>query len=201
MSDVSANPSPDRPSFDSGSAGAHPPKPPGRDHWYVIGCAALFLGIVVLTVGPLQLIMGDVGKNQLDRSLTATCKARLALLARSAGLYAADYDDRLPPADAWVDATWNYVGSKAPEEESESPFRCPSISILRKIDQFGYAFDSTVGGEAVSVALERSEPIIFDSDNLVRNAHESAPNWPEAKRHARGTENYGVTLSGTLVTQ
>lgn len=167
----------------------------------MIGCAALFLVVVVLTVGPLQLIMGDVGKNQLDRSLTSTCKARLATLARSVGLYAADYDDRLPPAERWADATWNYVSSKAPEEESESPFRCPSISILRKIDQYGYAFDSTVSAESVSVALSRQEPIIFDSDNLVRNAHEPTPSWPAIKRHARETENYGVTLSGTLVVQ
>lgn len=150
----------------------------------------VFPGIIVyfsLTVG------AQVGRSVSSDRVDSLCRSRLEKLGEALALYAADHNGYLPPGDRWVDATWKYGAKKDPKNESESVFRCPTIS-ARRTGEFGYALNEAVAGKKLE-DLGSEDALVFDSDDLSRNATQDVARVPNPLRHARGKENYAVTAA------
>jgi prepilin-type processing-associated H-X9-DG protein len=97
----------------------------------------------------------------------------------SAGMlmYAADHDDGLPPAGAWMDDIARYTRGR------QDVFTCPSVR-RESPGSCGYAMNL-----AVSVALRgaiasgSTTPLVFDSTILSRNAADGPDSMPSPGRH------------------
>ncbi len=136
------------------------------------------------------------GAESLRRSIDSECRERLGRVYRGLAMYAEQADGALPPGDRWVDASWRYAARKDPKDESESVYRCPSVS-ARRTGEYGYALNRDAAG-ALLAGLGEDIPLVFDASGLGRNATswtESAANPP---RHAKGSKNYGVFSDGTV---
>ena len=82
-------------------------------------------------------------------------------------MYANDYDDCLPPAAAWMDATLPYTTDRG-------EFRCPS-AVRANPANYGYAFNSLLAFKHFSQRDDAATtPMVFESNQLGRNAN--APN-------------------------
>ena len=78
-------------------------------------------------------------------------------------MYAADNDDRLPPAESWVDSTFPYVKNDLVYRDNLIKDRQP--------DQYGYAFFRPVSIlDIATVYGPEKVPLTFQSIDLRRNA-------------------------------
>lgn len=126
--------------------------------------------VIGLTVFVMTRAFRDFGKDDGGQKATEICADRLGKVAKAQLLYAADHNDRLPPAEYWMDASWNYGSEKDPREVVESIFRCPTIS-MRREDGFGYAFNLGLDTKALAEIVDRpGTPMVFDSKALFANA-------------------------------
>jgi type II secretory pathway pseudopilin PulG len=92
-------------------------------------------------------------------------------------LYTNEYDDHLPPAIKWMDAT---VPSLV--EGSIKTFRSPAL----KEDEFGLAFYKPLSGMLIyKVRDVDKQPMFFDSDLTQRNATSGLETMPKAGRWQR----------------
>lgn len=146
-----------------------------RKTWvYVLAGAVPALALIGLTFYVMSRALSDMGVAGGGRRFAEICVSRLRTVAEAQLLYAADNDERLPAAEKWVDASWSYAKEKRkadPEENSESAFRCPTVS-ARRDGSYGYAFNSGLGGQKTSaIADPDAVELVFDSKDLARNAH------------------------------
>jgi len=81
----------------------------------------------------------------------------LALLA-----YANDHDEKMPDRDVWMDRVSPYLNS-------EESLHAPEIVALGNPGLYGFAFNSSLSGRAVS-GDAAGTPLVYDSVNLARNA-------------------------------
>lgn len=99
-------------------------------------------------------------------------------LAQGILMYAQDYDEHLPIAGKWMDASSPYVGNKL-------DFRCPGV-VRRHQEGFGYGFNSDLSSRAVPTIKNPSmTPLIYDSEDRRWNA--TGPGLREeadARRHS-----------------
>ncbi len=72
-------------------------------------------GSLALMIG----IVGHTGCRALAKAHRQMCRCNLEQLSLSCMMYAADHDDRLPPANDWPQATFSYVNN-------EKLYRCPA---------------------------------------------------------------------------
>lgn len=177
---------------------------PSRKTWvYVLVGAVPALALIGLTVFVMSRALSDMGVPGGGRRYAEICASRLRTVAEAQLLYAADNDGRLPEAARWVDVSWSYAKQKRktdPEENSESVFRCPTIS-ARRDGSYGYAFNSALDGEnTASIADPDAIELVFDSMTLTRNAHgdpKALLPGPEA-RHDGGSESVVAFASGRV---
>lgn len=135
-----------------------------------------------------------------DSGESVECRQRLERVGKAFALYAADNDGALPLAANWIDATWKLDSKKNPNDDYQSAFRCPSVSRLRRIGDYGYAMNIELSGAKLSqVANPESTPLVFDCENLLRNAAAKRSDVPTPARHKGAKENYGVTSNQTVV--
>ncbi|HXH62306.1 MAG TPA: hypothetical protein VNI20_13240, partial [Fimbriimonadaceae bacterium] len=79
-------------------------------------------------------------------------------------IYSTDYDDRLPPANTWMDATFDYG-------KSDLIYSDPNIEGIKK-SQYGYAFFRPLSGlRTQSISDPAEMPLTFESKDLSRNAN------------------------------
>ncbi|MBX3119753.1 MAG: hypothetical protein KF784_11855 [Fimbriimonadaceae bacterium] len=170
-----------------------------RDHWIMFGCLASFFIFPCLMVSPVSKMIQQWGAGGFLKKVDKDCKERLVLVHKGIELYAADNDEHYPPADRWIDSTWKYAAKKSPDDESESIFRCPDVSMTRTGD-FGYGFNSLLSSKRKGeVADPDSTWLIFDSSNLKRNAAGDPKEMlPEPRRHVEGKNNNAITAGGTV---
>lgn len=89
-------------------------------------------------------------------------------------MYLADYDQRLPSRDAWMDSLDPYLSGS-------SQFRDPEITGEQ---QFGYAFDSRLSTKNEALIADPSkQALAYDSINLGRNASDPFVSLPIPGRH------------------
>lgn len=172
-------------------------KPSKLTYWLVFGF--ILCGIPCLVAGPLyQGLFGfSVGTNEAN--VTAQCANRLRKVGQAMEMYTVSNNGLYPPADRWIEATWTYASKRHPEDETGSPYRCPSV--WRKESQgYGYAFNNEVVGIRTSELPDPDgTPIVFDSTLLQKNAHSDLDTTPKPPRHRSGTVNHGISANGGII--
>jgi hypothetical protein len=107
-----------------------------------------------------------------------TCWANLKQTAVAAGLYAADFDDRLMPSDRWMDClTSTYRTSSGVRKEQpllnfEGALRCNClVGNDRDKSRYGYAYNSRLSSRRLSeIENPDTTPLAYESSNWQRNA-------------------------------
>ena len=116
------------------------------------------------------------------------CLSNIRLTGFSLVLYRADYDDRLPPAVAWMDSADAYGGSR---------FRmgCPIVEREAGPQAFGYGFNDALSGIGSSKIKEPERTVmIFESLGTGKNVHGGEDELVLPGRHGTGSKagsNYG----------
>jgi hypothetical protein len=99
-----------------------------------------------------------------EEVMDVSCISNQKILASELRMYAQDYDDHLPPAAKWMDASTRYT-------KTDSAYRCPKLRNEHPED-YGYALNSLLSSQSLSkIQSPDTTPMVFDSDWLWRNAH------------------------------
>ena len=172
-----------------------------RNTWAYVLTGVIAAAIIIsISVYVISRAVSDMGVFDGGKKVTALCMTRLSAVGKAQFLYAADHDDRLPPAEIWVDATWKYVGKKDPGEQTESVFKCPSVSI-RRDGRYGYALNSELDSKSISSIADPPEtPLVFDSKALFRNAAgQPVAAYPDEGRHNGGKDIVVAYANGSVI--
>jgi prepilin-type processing-associated H-X9-DG protein len=113
------------------------------------------------------------------------------ILSLTLMMYAADHDDKLPPAGTWVDATSDYASR-------DGYYPDPSVE-NRKEDEYGFAFFEPVSLVGLdTITKPEGVPLVFQSVLMGRNAHSDLRTLPRIPRSFRGKEglNYVAFCDG-----
>lgn len=103
-------------------------------------------------------------------------------------MYAEDYDAHMPAGNRWMDAVHPYV-------KDESMFHCPEAKIGASEPVYGYAFNNSLGGKSIKTPADpQTTPLLYDSNNLTRNASDPATSVADPPRH--GNSNAVEFLDG-----
>ncbi|MBI5706571.1 MAG: hypothetical protein HZC36_06240 [Armatimonadetes bacterium] len=110
-----------------------------------------------------------------------SCISNLKQLGLANLMYAADWDDRLPPRDIWMDAIRDYHKNYGGE-------RCGEVTAkyADRKDLYGYSFNSRLSGFKTGVLdweATQNRPMLYDSINLARNASDPFASLPDPPRH------------------
>lgn len=109
------------------------------------------------------------GRGPAKRS---ACLSNLKQLGLGVLMYASDCDDKLPNRDSWMDEVEPYI--KAPGVE-----HCP---LTTGVGLYGYALNATA--RSIDDAPNPAEKeLVYDSDNLSRNASDPGTSMPVQGRH------------------
>jgi hypothetical protein len=140
--------------------------------WRALGCGAA--AVVVLYLAGVM-IAGLLAPLRGVRN-SVVCQSNVFRLTRACRMYAEDYDDRLPPAERWMDGTFFYI-------TEERYLHCPEVSKPGE-NIFGYSLNAAVAGK-VRGKIETPEqiPMIFDSNLLFRSASGTISSMPNPGRH------------------
>jgi hypothetical protein len=93
-----------------------------------------------------------------------SCMGNMKQLGLALSMYTQDYDDHLPRAAEWMDATALYLNSLR-------PYRCPQLH-SSKPEDFGYAFNSLFTGKATGGIKDKANALLLsDSSDLWWNAN------------------------------
>jgi len=104
-----------------------------------------------------------------------TCMMNAKQVALGLRMYIYDYDERLPPADAWSDAV-------APCVKSRDIFVCPEARDLRS----GYAFNKALGGKRVTDVRDEAQTVLIYESDLGWNGAGGPQTLRRPTRHRRG---------------
>jgi hypothetical protein len=150
----------------------------------------LIIGILLMTAMP---ILRDVMISNSEEKCMATARQRY----QAALLYAADYDNHLPPAAHWQSALVPLISDKSLE-----PLSCPEVS---RFDHqgLGFAMDSRLSSASLDDFREAPKPpiLFFETTNLTRNAYTTGTSF--AARHRdmvtkQPDHGYLITLDGNV---
>jgi prepilin-type processing-associated H-X9-DG protein len=129
-----------------------------------------------------QLGVGSARPKIAGPDTSLNCKDSLKRIYAGFQHYA-EVDDALPPAAKWIDEE-DLRGAVQADEW----FHCPAAS-NRKDDKYGYAYNDAIAGRKLN-GKKLSEmpdaaktPLVFDSSNLAKNAHDPLTSLPKPGRH------------------
>lgn len=139
-----------------------------------------------------------------------TCQTNVLKIGRAVQMYMQEWDDTLPVAGAWMDAT---EGNLAPTSgtgfEVATYFHCPRD---RRESPSSYAYNELLAGLSLTARqkdaahearrarigrLDRA-PLIVERHGSERNAHLPLPDW-DAVRRAMTFPHYVPEPTGTMV--
>jgi prepilin-type processing-associated H-X9-DG protein len=155
-----------------------------------------YIAAVCLAVGPAgavinaenREVIGAVKELGLDKTekyepeKNKACPENLRSLYIAFSMYAQDWD-ALPPAANWLEN--DDLTSKVRQDEW---LHCPAVS-NRRDDKFGYAYNESVAGRALNHKPLKEmpdavkTPLVYDSTNLAKNAHDAVTSLPKPGRH------------------
>lgn len=140
----------------------------------VIGCTGCG-GVLILAA-----VLFPVFNQARQKAMQATCLSNVHQQALGIMMYTMDYDERLPPAQPWMDLTAQYI-------RNEKAFHCPAVSRTDP-SQYGYAFDQRLSGKLQEkIANPQKTLLLYDSTALNRNAADSGVTIAlSPPRHNRG---------------
>lgn len=111
----------------------------------------------------------------------------LKQLALATIMYAADYEERLPPAEKWMDVI-------EPYHKNTMILHDPTIKDAKE-DEYGFAFFEPVSfADLERIANLGEVPMVFQSVLLGRNAHSDLRTLPSVPRN--GKSNWVSFLDG-----
>jgi len=158
--------------------GAYPPPPiaapPPKSKvpvWvWIGGCgAAGCLPVVIFAA-----ILFPVFAHARERARDVSCQSNEKQMGLALVQYEQDYDNTLPPAATWMEATYPYI---------KYSIRCPDVSTA-DTTSYGYAFNSKLNRAKVADISNPAEaPTVYDSTNLGRNANDALTSIPSPPRH------------------
>ena len=168
-----------------------PPPPPNRSPvvWIVAGC--LIVPLVLFAV--LAAILFPVFAQAREKARQTSCLSNIKMLGLASMQYSQDWDEIYPAAKEWVGKLEPYTSGKMDGSDSDSEgsrfrrsvWQCPSVAKGGSASEvFGYAYNAKAGGREMasfSSAEIRETPLIYDSENLEKNA--SDPFQSVAYRH------------------
>ncbi len=149
--------------------------------WGIGACACLPIAAVValgLLAAP---ALKGIKESNRDAGRIKTCLANVKQTSASMLMYAQDYDDHLPPAATWMDATSTYADNGGTKEKQV--FRCPTVLVANPAG-FGYAYNTKLAGRPLAkIANTAQSQTLYDSTNLERNASDAVTSLPSPGRH------------------
>jgi prepilin-type processing-associated H-X9-DG protein len=111
------------------------------------------------------------------------CMSNLKQLALADLAYQADYDDRLPDSQFWMDRLVPYA-------KNEDLYHCPDVKKTNP-KAYGYAMNYELSRRRGNdVAKPEIAPLVFDSVLLVRNATSGFYGFPDPPRHSGNNVAY-----------
>jgi len=130
------------------------------------------IGAVLLA----KFVAPSIGKRESPAARTA-CLSQVRQMSLGMIMYAADNDDRFPPASAgWMDQSLRYT-------KNQDVFHCPSLRSSGP-SVFGYAANSKVLGLNQNKAARPADvAMLFESDLLTKNASSGLETLPDPGRH------------------
>ncbi|WP_395090860.1 type II secretion system protein [Armatimonas sp.] len=142
-------------------------------------------GLFTFNLKELLVVLGILGvltaflKPIFDQASSASrpgCLSYGKQLSLAAMMYTQDYDEHLPLASNWYDATYPYYKNKA--------LVCPERPSGHGV---GYAMDDRLSGRSLDNvgAPHATRPLLYESSNLKPNAHDAMSSF--AGRHKNKT--------------
>jgi hypothetical protein len=135
--------------------------------WEYLVC----LPIVVIIGLVLWPVFAQEKGSRHDRCLSNLKGLGIALI-----IYATDFDDRPPPRDVWLDAIYPYTKNHTIEH----------CDLVTGEGLSGYALNAGVTDLSDKVKNAATEPLVYDSVNLARNASDLFTSLPKPGRHRGG---------------
>jgi prepilin-type processing-associated H-X9-DG protein len=139
---------------------------------------ALLVGVIAVLVALVFYPLVAKAPTTFHRS---NCLSQVKQLCLATEMYLADYGERFPHRDSWMDLLLPYHRNAGLEH-------CPTVLEQSGGDKnlYGYAWHSRLSEESREVLAEPAKhPMIYDSVNLGRNASDpfaSLPNPPRSHR-------------------
>ena len=172
-----------------------PPPPSGRSPLFWIAIAGGCIGIPILLLAALAAIVFPVFAQAREKARQSACLSNIKIMGLATMQYAQDYDEKFPTAQAWTAKLEPYTGSRSDDSGADangsprfkrSIWQCPAATKDSSAAAvFGYAYNSSVSGRGASSFSGREirlTPLIYDSENLAKNA--SDPFQSVAYRHS-----------------
>ncbi|MGV3615556.1 MAG: hypothetical protein ACO1SV_09505 [Fimbriimonas sp.] len=154
---------------------AAPPQKPRTALWVglaVGGCCICFTPILAAIVLPVFVQSNWASKHK-------ACLSNVKQLALGQLIYSADWDDRFPPAEEWMDALKSSKSAKV----NPAVFQCPLVK-----DGHGYAMSDAVAKKPqTAIAKPETTILLFETSDLGYNAHGDPKKVMEIPRHERQT--------------
>lgn len=105
----------------------------------------------------------------------ATCLANIRQLGIAMLMYANDWNERLPPAERWSDAT-------RPYRRTDDILRCPEDKA-----KYSYAMNYNTSKACQALIDDPSRTaLLFESTQGRKNACDAGTSWPKSLRHPAG---------------
>lgn len=123
---------------------------------------------------------------------SVACASNVFRITRAFRMYSDDFDERFPPAEGWVDRTLFYTGD-------ERRYHCPAVSVPGE-DRYGYAMNDRLSQKFRSdISDPDHAPIVYDSGNLARSAHDALTSLPRPGRHYVRSQKRGPLKQGNFM--
>jgi len=144
-------------------------------------------GLALASVFSLLTPVGEIAKQLLttqkpNLKVDKDCTENLKSLYLGFEKYV-EYNDALPPAETWEDQD-DFKGAIQKDEW----LHCPAVS-NRHDTKFGYAYNAALagrklGGKKLSEMPDAAKtPLLYDSTDLAKDAHDSLTSLPKPGRH------------------
>lgn len=136
--------------------------------------------------------VGKIARDLVSRPASSpeknkTCSENLSELWKAALNYAEGHDQKLPPAEKWLDEIKPYV-------TKDEWLHCPVIAKSGGA-KFGYAMNPELSGKNPDSVTDKAKTALFyDSTDTAGNAHAGLESLPKPGRH--GGRNNIVYLDG-----
>lgn len=170
-----------------GTGRKHSKNLPGGIALYVvvtIGVTGLALASVFSLLNPIAALVKEYGSSKkYNPQADKDCTGNLQSLYLGFEKYV-EYNDALPPAETWEDQD-DFKGAIQKDEW----LHCPLVS-NRHDNKFGYAYNAALskrklGGKPLKEMPDAAKtPLLYDSADLAKNAHDGLTSLPKPGRHS-----------------
>ncbi len=137
--------------------------------WISGGCLVMFC----IAVAAIAALMGPIMKQAQRSQTTGACLSNVKQQGMGMLMYSADWDDKMPMANGWMDNIAPYI-------RNEDILRCPDLPV----GMHGYAYNDLLDNISnVAIAEPANCVMIYETSDLTRNSHGHTDTLPRPSRH------------------